>query len=123
MLFLCCSLALAAGPHPPRQTVLHSTARVLFAVWSGLLTRADGNRCSFEPSCSAYAAAALRASGPAGLALATDRLMREASAPTYPASETRALYLDPLSAHPPPSRLLSGGWCRAQRRRGAQLCL
>ena len=113
------TLAIAAPP----TTVFHSTAEMLFVVWSGALTKADGNRCAFEPSCSAFARQAIRREGIGGLFLTTDRLMREASAPNYPEAPTKPFRLDPIPAHPPARHLLSGGWCRAQRRRGADRCL
>lgn len=114
---------LPAPPSPGHTTVFHSTARLLFTVWSGFLTRADGERCAFEPSCSAYARQAIRREGPGGLMLTADRLLRETNAVSYPLGIAVGFRADPVSDHPPALRLLFGSWCRAQRRRGAELCL
>ena len=110
------------GAAPSDPTVVHHTARVAFSVWSGFLTHGDGPRCELRPSCSAFARQALARDGLSGLMLVTDRFLREPGAMTLPPHPDGG-YRDPLTDHPPPLSLLSGAYCRRQRRQGAQVCL
>jgi hypothetical protein len=71
-------------------------------VWSALLTRLDGPRCSHRPSCGIYARRALARHGlPLGVWLTLNRLIRGASSSairTLPRVRTPAgvFFLDPI---------------------------
>ena len=79
-------------------------------VWAHrtLISPQDGDRCVFEPSCSSYAAAALRARGVAGWPMAADRILRchEGAHGRYPFEDGRSL--DPVPASGPSLSLVGG---------------
>jgi putative component of membrane protein insertase Oxa1/YidC/SpoIIIJ protein YidD len=103
------------------STVFESTLELVWLGWSSFLTRADGNRCLFEPSCSRFAIHAVRRDGLLGLPLAADRLTREANFLRYPPSPGNPrVRRDPVTDHARPALLLAG--CARDRARGAELC-
>ncbi len=80
-------------------------------VWTHqtLISPQDGDRCVFEPSCSAYAARALRSRGLAGWPMAADRILRchDGAHGKYPFAAGHSL--DPVPAPGAPSLSLAGG--------------
>jgi putative component of membrane protein insertase Oxa1/YidC/SpoIIIJ protein YidD len=103
---LCVSTQSVAPNHPaaaaedlgPTST-FDATARLWLGAWRHLIAPADGARCGFYPSCSHYAAEALREHGPLrGAALTTARLMRPQDAWRYPVcvAGDRRFLLDPV---------------------------
>lgn len=129
-MYLLWSLGLAhAAPLEPQSlersrnlSIFGDSASVLLLIWSNVLTKADGNRCAFEPSCSAFAGQALSREGPIGVVVATDRILREAAAYNYARNQKTGFFGDPVSDHVGAWRLLSGGHCRPRRRLGAAVC-
>ena len=102
--------------------VLQGSVAVASWIWRHTITIGDGNRCPFQPSCSAYAVHAVRRDGAPGVILAFDRLQRDGSAHEYALSESGAHRLDPVSDHPRAVDLLLGRTCRRQRAAGSVAC-
>jgi len=125
------TLQAAAGPRraaepqwlePPRSSgsVLGGALFVASRLWRSV-SIGDEDRCSFQPTCSAYAVRAVRRDGRWGAILAFDRLQRDG---IYKLSDDGRHRLDPVVDHPHAlDLLLTGRMCREQRRAGASACL
>lgn len=96
-----------------------ATARVGLQVWR-VISLADGARCSYRPTCSAFAARAVQRDGVLGIPLALDRLVRESAAQAYPLAADHVHRRDPVGDHVRLVDLFRG--CRADRRAGAGAC-
>jgi len=94
------------------------TFELTYRVWR-VVSLADGPRCRYRPTCSAFAREALRRDGPLGVPLVLDRLAREPVARCYPMHEDRVHHADPLRDHVRLVDVLRG--CR-RKRRGAGAC-
>jgi putative component of membrane protein insertase Oxa1/YidC/SpoIIIJ protein YidD len=110
------ALAWAADALDP----VEATVELAYHGWR-VVSLADGARCSYLPTCSAFAARALRRDGLLGLPLVFDRLAREPIAQSYPLAPDRRHHADPLGAHVRVVDLVRG--CRRERRAGAGACL
>ncbi|MEN0066233.1 MAG: membrane protein insertion efficiency factor YidD [Myxococcota bacterium] len=115
MLGLIASLALAG----PALDPFEATFEVAYRGWR-IISLADGPRCSYHPTCSAFARQALVRDGPLGIPLVFDRLLREPVARRYPLHEDHVHHADPLRRHVRLRDVFRG--CRRQRRRGAGAC-
>ena len=92
-----------------RRLIHQTSMAMLLDLWQRFLTKHDGERCAFRPSCSAYAREAIERDGPMGILIAADRLMREASAIQHPQAEEGGwAFVDELSDHRPFVRLIIG---------------
>jgi putative component of membrane protein insertase Oxa1/YidC/SpoIIIJ protein YidD len=98
---------------------LEATVELALRGWR-VVSLADGARCSFLPTCSAFAARALRRDGLLGVPLVLDRLARESVARGYPLASDGHHRADPVGYHVRVLELLRG--CRAARRAGAGAC-
>lgn len=95
-----------------------ATVEALYLGWRWI-SLADGPKCPFRPSCSAFARQVVRRDGVLGLPLVFDRLVRDAAADSYPRSAD-GLHVDPVREHVRVVDLVRG--CRAARRAGAGAC-
>lgn len=79
-------------------------ARLALRAWQLGVSPADGARCNFYPSCSAYALESVRRYGPVvGVVMAAERLQRPHSGWQYPLCEVggRRFYVDLPQDHAP----------------------
>jgi uncharacterized protein len=96
------SLTLPAwGQSPPDP---HTPENPILRFYQATISRADGNRCPMYPSCSQYAAQALKTHGPVmGWVMTCDRLLRCGRSGTRLAPQVRAhgrpLTFDPMEAN------------------------
>ncbi|MBT3268649.1 membrane protein insertion efficiency factor YidD [Candidatus Poribacteria bacterium] len=99
------------SPTPTPRESGASSPFLLLPVWvhQTLISPQDGDRCVFSPSCSEYAAQALKSRGPAGWPVASDRILRchHGAHGSYPSEGGYAL--DPVR-EPAATRLsIAGG--------------
>ena len=133
-LLLAMSLHASAGPERAAQSewleeprtsgsLMGGTLFVAMRLWRSI-SIGDGDRCSLQPTCSAYAVRAVRRDGIWGAVLAFDRLQRDGIADEYELSDDGRYRLDPVEDHlHAVDLLLTGRTCREQRRAGAAACL